>query len=125
IPLSRIDAVFSFHTDKALLAYQQSFSFVSYLQKKLGEDVFAIIVPALANGRDLDEIFKTKFATSMAVLEIDWRNTLKTRRFDFLFNFNAWFWPALSLLFLAAVSAVYWRNKRRIKSWDNEDNLFE
>ena len=122
IPLSRIDAVFSFHTDKALLAYQESFSFVSYLLKTLGPDVFAVIVPELAHGRNLDEIFSTNFATSMAELETDWRLSLETRRFDFLFNFSSWFWPALSILFLATVITIYWQNKRRIKSWEEEED---
>lgn len=58
------------------LAYQEAFSFCSFLEDRLGDDVFARVVRAQERAPDFDKAFLSATGFSYISLEAHWRSVL-------------------------------------------------
>lgn len=74
IPLHELnDALVNSSHMKGALAYQQSFSLVTYLNHKYGFEHVRVVLEQLATRKDIDEAFQAELRISLTELEANWK----------------------------------------------------
>ncbi len=121
IPLKELDKVLSFHRFKAELAYQQSYSVVEYLLKTYDIEAVQNILKGIRNGTDMDTLFRRATGSDMERFEKEWRNYVKQNyRWLWLYDIQIYLGILFIVLFLLAIPLVWLRNRKKIKSWEEE-----
>ncbi len=82
IPMTTLCHPFPTETDRALLAYAQSQSFVSYLQQTYGWTQMRALIDAYSNGLECSTGVKQTFGADLATLERDWRVWMEQQNQD-------------------------------------------
>ncbi|MFQ5633413.1 MAG: peptidase MA family metallohydrolase, partial [bacterium] len=124
IPLDEIDNVLKFHQAKARLAYEESYSFLLFLEEKYGVDGLLKLVRSLDANTSLERAFTKIFAADLFDLEIEWYEFLgKKYRWRFLLDFEIFLWIFILFLFIFAFIGIRFRNRKIIKKWDKEEGL--
>ena len=72
IPLEQIDYVLNFHTAKADLAYQQSYSATKYLLTTYDIDAIQTIINGIITNKSIDDIFISATGSSFDKFEKEW-----------------------------------------------------
>lgn len=124
VPLSEIEDVLKFQTEKARLAYEESFSAVLYLEEEFGFEAITDIISALQFGQSFDDAFAEQTGQSTAEFELSWlRYVEQTYRWRFLLDFETYLWLLILLLFVLVFLGIKWRNRQTLKRWQNEERL--
>ena len=120
IPLPRIDFVLSFHSDRAWLAYTESFGAVTTLSERMSREEFAEVLRAL-DKRPFDEALAVVTNIRRTAFEEEWLSGARRRYALVTLADDMWIWTVLlpGLFFLALV-AMWWRNRRTVARWAAE-----
>lgn len=124
VPLNEIEEVLKFQTEKARLAYEESFSAILYLEEEFGSESIAAILAELKAGKTFDQAFTEYTGLSAAEFELDWLRFIEQKyRWRFLLDFETYLWIFILLLFVLVFLGIKWRNRRTLKQWEDEENL--
>lgn len=122
IPLSEIEDVLKFHTEKARLAYEESYSAVLYFEEEYGFVGITAIISDLQNGSTFDDAFASRTGLPLADFELNWLRFVERKyRWRFLLDFETYLWIFMVLLFVLGFAAIKWRNRQTLKRWEAED----
>ena len=122
IPLARIDNVLQYHRAKADLAYQQSFSAVTYLLTTYDIEALRDIIDAIKNGSEIRDAFYKATGSDLDDFEKEWHDYIKkTHRWLWIYEINDYLWGFILLLAVLVFVMRYFRNKRIEQQWQNED----
>ncbi|MBN2413302.1 hypothetical protein JXQ31_16605 [candidate division KSB1 bacterium] len=121
IPLSQIDNVLKFHSAKAELAYQESYSAVQYLLATYDIDAVLYILNGLKSNLSLDDCFKNATGSSFRDFELEWINYIKKHyKWTWISEFDNYIWILIIVLFLLAGILIRLRNRQKLREWQNE-----
>ena len=122
LPLDQIDAVLSFKTVKAHLAYQQAYLAVVYIVERYGESALPELLRSLREKGEIHAAFRATFGLSLEQFEAEWRAYLKQKyRWSLLREFDTFLWVFIVLLFFIAVAVIIRRNRKTASRWERED----
>ncbi|MBN2088497.1 hypothetical protein JW964_02745 [candidate division KSB1 bacterium] len=122
IPLNRIDYVLTFQRDKAILAYQQSYLVVKFIIDNYGFSAIPQLLEGFQQHQSLDEIFEIVTRMSFSEFETHWQQFIrKDRRWDIILDVDNLLWTTIGILFIVAVIALYIRNRKRVKEWEQSE----
>ena len=111
------------------LAYQAAFSFASFLEDRLGEDVFARILRAQEKAPDFDKAFLRATGLSYISLEAQWRALLLSRPWATIQKIAGEFFLILLVLSLPLVGLALRRRFQREeeieRAWKEEEEFEE
>jgi hypothetical protein len=79
LPLSYLSTTFPDDTPSLSLAYQESRSFIEYINNEFGSSGLLTLLEHLREGSSLEEAFRKSLSVSIAELERKWRDHLKKR----------------------------------------------
>jgi len=126
MPLSEIDSLLDFSPMKARLAYLQSLAAVQFFVNEYGIHALQQLILKLAEHRSLDEAFSAAVGHDFIDFEIFWYEDLRsTNRWLILLNIENIIWVVMGVLAVTAIILVRLRNKRVIRSWEDEIPLNE
>ena len=121
IPLSQIDNVLKFHTAKAELAYQESYSAVQYLLATYDIDAVLKILDGLKSNQSMDNCFKMATGSTFHDFELEWINYIKKNyKWTWISDFDDYIWLFIIVLFLLAGILIRLRNRQKLQEWQNE-----
>jgi hypothetical protein len=124
VPLNEIEDVLKFQTEKARLAYEESFSAVLYLEEEFGFAGIAAILAELKAGKAFDDAFEEYTGLSAAEFELNWLRFVEQKyRWRFLLDFETYLWILILLLFVLVFFGIKWRNRRTLKRWEDEEKI--
>jgi hypothetical protein len=119
IPLQDIDNVLSFQQSKAALAYQESYSVVTYFLSVYDSDGLHILLNGLRRRQDLDDLFQQATGSRFHQFESEWQNHIAVRyRYHWLSEWDLLLWFFIVLLAMVAVLWIRRRNRRTLAAWD-------
>lgn len=122
IPLREIDDVLRFQRQKALLAYQESYSAVQFLINQFGAESLAALLDAISHEIDFENAFYKIYQIRLTDFEKIWLEHIRTKnRWDFMFDFENYVWILMGILFVLAVVRVFLRNRQRLREWEREE----
>lgn len=122
IPLDEIDEVLTFQTEKARLAYEESFSAVAFLERQYGYEGLLTVLRGLRQGHTMAEVFADFLGVEFIDFEWQWYNYLEDEyRWRFLLQIETYIWVGILGLFLLAGAAIRLRNRRTMKRWEEEE----
>jgi len=119
LPLSSIEEVLSFQQSKASLAYQQSYSAVTYFLSTYDVDGLQVLLAGLRRKQPMDAIFQEATGSTFRQFEQEWRRYIEgTYRYYWLAEWDSLLW--LGILALAIVSVIWIRrrNRRTLQGWE-------
>lgn len=126
IALSDIDDVLDFHQGKAQLAYQQSYLAVVYLVGQYELQAVREILSKIAEGKTSNEAFYQVLGLDLWDFEDEWLDYVQKKyRWNFLIDFDTYFWIFLVLLFILVFLFIKRRNRKTIQSWESEESDLE
>jgi hypothetical protein len=121
--LGEIDSILSFVSAKANLAYLESFLAVQFLIERHGEAKLVEIISALARNNSVDQVFLNTLGFDFFDFEIMWYENLKKQfRWIAFLQFDNLFFMLLVIFILIAILSRYYRNKKIIKRWEEEES---
>ena len=124
VPLSAIDSVLSFSAPMARLAYLEALSAVEYFVNRHGEQTFSRLVRNYANNHSLNRAFKQTVGYDFIDFELDWFEDLhKKYRWLVVLNLDNLLWITMGLLAILAIIVIRYRNRKKINSWDEEEDI--
>lgn len=122
IPLREIDDVLRFQRQKALLAYQESYSAGQFLLNQFGAESLAALLDAIQHETDFESAFYQIYQMRLPDFENAWLEHIRTKnRWDFMFEFGNYLWILMGILFVLAVLRVFLRNRQRRREWEREE----
>jgi hypothetical protein len=125
IPLYELSENFPQNESQARMAYAQSCSIVTFIAEKYGSDSLRECIRLIAEGRSIDEAMAGATGIDTIWLERKWLKDLK-KRYKWISLVTSWvaLWGFVVLVALLA----YWRrkvrNRRIIKQWEEEEELW-
>lgn len=126
IDLSDIDDVLEFHQDKARLAYQQSYLAVVYLLDNYEMSKVREILTKISQGKNSNEAFLEVLGTDLWDFEDEWLAYVQKKyRWNFLIDFDTYFWIFLVLLFILVFLFIKRRNRKTVQRWESENSDLE
>ncbi len=124
VPLNEIEDVLKFQTEKARLAYEESFSAILYFEEEFGFEGIAAILAELKAGKAFDDAFEEYTGFPAAEFELDWLRFIEQKyRWRFLLDFETYLWIFILLLFVLVFLGIKWRNRRTLKRWEDEEKI--
>ena len=125
IPLREIDHVLSFPSPKARQAYTESSLAVEYLVQVGGREVLSEVVRWMASGTTFDGALRAAIGHSHTEFERAWGAYLR-RRFGLISLLweRANVWVLILALAVIAYIAIKLRNRRILKEWEKEDEMY-
>ena len=124
IPLNEIDEVLNFQTEKARLAYEESFSVIAFIEDEFGDGTALAILTELKRGDDFGRAFLVATGQDLIDFELSWLRHIEEKyRWRFLLDFDTFIWILMLALFLSVFVAVKLRNRRTMKRWEEEEGL--
>jgi len=127
IPINSLVKKFPAEDRALLLAYEQSNSFVEYIENKYGPESTINILNHLKEGKDIKSSVQTALSVPFVDLEKRWKKNLKTN-ITWLTYFSNHIYQVLFVM--AALSMVYgyvrfWIRKRNYKDEDDDEFMPE
>lgn len=120
IPLQDIDRVLSFQQSKAALAYQESYSVVSYFLSVYDSDGLAILLDGFRRRQPLDDLFQQATGSRFLQFEREWQQHIAVSyRYHWLMEWELLLWLFIVLLAMVAVLWIRRRNRRTLEAWDH------
>jgi len=124
VPLNEIEELLDFQSEKARLAYEESYSAILLLEEEFGFAGITEIIARLKIGQGFDQAFEDQTGHTLAEFELDWlRYAERKYRWRFLLDFETYLWIGILLLFVSGFAAIKWRNRQTVKRWEEEDRL--
>lgn len=121
MPLSEIDSLLDFSPLKARLAYLQSLAAVQFFINEHGVDALQQLIENFACLRSPNEAFSAAAGYDFIDFEIFWYEDLRSKyRWLILLNIDHLIWLIMGVLAIMAIIFVHFRNKRVIRSWEDE-----
>lgn len=118
IPLDQIDAVLSFHPSQAALAYQESYSVVTYFLGLYDLDGLQILLDGLQRRESLEVIFVQATGSPFSAFELEWQQYLQDRySYHWLSEWDTFLWLFILVLAAAAFLWIRRRNRRTVQEW--------
>ncbi len=120
IPLHKIAHYFPENEIPMILAYEQSKSFVEFIQKEFGAATLLNILHHMSNGDSIDDAILTNLSIPLDALEHLWHKDLASRKIWFYY-LSTYLYAIL--FFLASLLAVigFIRCQIRRKKWREEE----
>jgi len=120
-PLAALEHSFPDDESAARVAYAESFSFVSFLEREHGPAVVRRIVAGLAAGEHFSEAFRRVTGSDVAEVEVAWRErvTLIYRWIPALTSTSV-LWLGITLLVLVSRIAKRRRERAIQEAWERE-----
>ncbi|RPI03915.1 MAG: hypothetical protein EHM72_00120 [Calditrichaeota bacterium] len=126
VPLDQIEDILKYHRAKADLAYQQSYSAVSYLLDTYDTEAVREILEGLKDGLPLNDCFIQATGSSYAVFEVEWANVItKRHKWLWLSELEEYLWIIILGLFVLAFFYRFLRNRQTIRRWEEEGKRAE
>ncbi len=124
IPFEEIDSLITFSSrSKAELAYLQSLSMVSFLKEALPQHTNWPKFHNLIVQEGWEIALKKSTGMDDLDLEIAWYNFIdKEYRWLLLLNIETLIWPALVVVLIVGFFIIRFRNKRKIRKWNDEES---
>ncbi|MFQ5769124.1 MAG: peptidase MA family metallohydrolase [bacterium] len=124
VPLDEIDDLLNFPTEKARLAYEESYSVILYLEHQFGFDAIVQIIQAIKNGHAFEPTLDDVCGMDLYDIELAWYQFIEKKyRWRFLLDFETFLWIFILLLFILVFVAIRMRNRKVMKRWDDEERL--
>jgi len=124
IPLDELNYRFPDQRDRASLAYQLSYSAVSYMVEKYGEDGLKSLLFSLMAGKGFPAALREELGVDFAAFQSAWMAWLRHRyRWVTILAHPGFYLGLLTLLFLLSFIAVKFRNRRKVARWEREEKL--
>lgn len=124
IPLQAIDHVLTFERHRAELAYQESYSAVSYLLSTYDIEALNTILDGIKIHRPLDDSFLQATGSSFKDFETEWLKHLeKTQKWFWLSDFYDFIWIFILLLLLLVGVLIRLRNRKKMSAWERDEML--
>lgn len=121
IPLDSLWSSFPSHQAGSRVAYAQSFSILTFLISRHGEEVFAQFMQELRSG-DFAGSFARVYGYGLGRMEKEWRRYVKLRySWIPLATGGAAFWMLIVLLFFVALGARRRRSRELHRQWEEEE----
>lgn len=118
IPLDQIDAVLSFHPSQAALAYQESYSVVTYFLSLYDLDGLQILLDGLRARASLQTIFVRATGSPFSAFEQEWQRYVQDRySYHWLSEWDTFLWLFILVLAAAAFLWIRRRNRRTVQAW--------
>lgn len=127
IPLLELERSFPAREDEVALAYAESYDFVAFLARRGSRqddrddgdrEAFREFLAALARGASLDGAALEAYSRSMAQLEAEWFDSLRTRYLWYPIGaLGALFWVVGGLLLFLGWLRRRRQNRRRLAEW--------
>ncbi|MFQ5602592.1 MAG: peptidase MA family metallohydrolase [bacterium] len=122
IPLDEIDGMLDFHSEKARLAYEESYSVILFIEDKLGFRALVELVQAVRSEPSFDVAIRDHYGQDIYEFEKDWYNYIENKyRWRFLLDFETFLWIFILLLFIFVFVAIRMRNRKIMRRWDEEE----
>jgi hypothetical protein len=119
LPLQDIEHVLSFQQSKASLAYQESYSVVTYFLSVYDSDGLHILLNGFRRRQSLDDLFQQATGSRFVQFEIEWQNHIAAKyRYSWLTEWDLLLWLFIVLLAVVAVLWIRRRNRRTLAAWD-------
>jgi len=121
LPLDRIWTSFPDNEAESRLAYAQSFSVLSFLVSRHGEDRFLEFLRALRT-REFTTAFSAVYRQGLGSLEKDWRRHVE-RSYSWIpiLTGGTAFWLLILALFLVSLAVRRRRSRELHRQWDEEE----
>ena len=124
LPLEKISSGFPEGRRAAQGAYAESFSFLSHLIRKFGEDTPRRILAEIGAGKDFFSAFQSVTGRRIASVEEDWRKSLVWKyRWIPILTANGTLFTGILLLFLLSYAKRRSRNRKILDSWDRQEPI--
>lgn len=121
LKLREINSVLSFQQLQASLAYQQSFAAVQYLVDTYSHSSLPKLLQNIATYTNFQRGFYKTYGMSVLDFEEEYRTYLDDKfRYSFLLDFETWLWVIMVGLFFLAVIIRKFKNRQKIKQWEEE-----
>jgi len=126
IPLDQFDAMLSFRSNKAQLAYVESYLAVLFLCELGGHDAPQRLVRAMQSGMGFEEAFGQVAGMRLEDFFEAWERYAKKRyNLALVLVEGPWFWMGMSGLFLGIYLMKRMRMRRVVRKWEMEEAIWE
>lgn len=124
LPLAQLEEVNRFGSDKAALAYTESFAAYSYLEEQWGKDVVVALVQALGRGESPDAAFWRILGVGYDEFGLAFAADARSR-YDYvaLFTDMGFIWALLALLIVVGWLFKKRRAREIERRWRIEDRI--
>jgi len=124
IDLSEIDRVNRFGSDKAQVAYAQSYLAVKYFISQYGHDGINRFLNEIARGRPTDSALMASTGSNYADFEKEYYDFLSKRyNITSLLMDTSYFWIALAFLLALGGFLKFRRRRKYYKKWQEEEKF--
>jgi len=128
IPLDQIEQMLSFHSQRASLAYIQSYDAVQFIQQEFPENTLAHVFDFMRKNPELSwaRAFEEIAGVSQFYFEWHWQKQVK-QNYNWLtvLSSDTVFWLIFPALAILAYFAIRWRNRRKMKRWEQEEDALD
>lgn len=122
IGLRRVDEVLGFSHPQASLAYLESKLATSSLKDQIGWEGIRALLVKVGEGMEFEQAFREVSGFDYEDWQGAWLERLeKQHQFLILMDIEHLIWVAILLLGVLGVVAVWWRNRRQLKRWEEEE----
>lgn len=124
IPLADIELMNRFNQGKANVAYAESYLAVSKLLDWYGKDAVAILLKAIAEGKDYSEALYIATGSHEKEFEKDFKDYLQNRyNIASLFMDTIFFWLFLAFVLIVGAFLKFRKRRHYYKKWEEEEQL--
>ena len=119
IPLADLKNSFPDGSGRAELAYAESYSFVSYLEKRYGPGALRRLLSQFFKTGNIQDATISAFGRELAAIEAEWMQRIK-RRYNWIFIFSGGLglWFIMTLIFIAGYIRKRITTKSKMKLWE-------
>jgi hypothetical protein len=122
IPLFNISEDFPVREYQARLAYAESYSIISFISKRYGDEAIKGCIRELAKGRTFDEALASATGASLDWIESRWLKDLRKRyKWFSLLSSGLVLWGGATFILWIAYFRRKWKNRKIIKRWEDEE----
>jgi len=124
VTFDEIEALLSFPNEQAALAYSESYHAVKFLVRRYGAGAIKKYAEAFSTHADPRAAFRAAFGEDSWDFEIAYFDHLRQSFRWYLLVDDSLIWGGLILvLVIAGYFVTRWRNKKRVKEWEINDQL--
>ena len=122
IPLFDISEDFPNREYQVRLAYAESYSIISFISKRYGDEAIKGCIRELAKGRNFDEALASATGANIDWIEGRWLKDLKKRyKWFSLLSSGLVLWGGATFILWIAFFRRKWKNRKIIKRWEDEE----
>lgn len=119
--LTNLDSMFNYTRNQAQLGYALSRSAVDYFLKKYDLQTLFKAIKKVNSTRSINRAFLETTGRDFIDFETSWFSYIdKEYKWMFVLNADNLIWLTLVVLFLLAFLRIKFKNKKTIKSWEND-----